>query len=147
MPASQNRTSVARTKKRRKKPNAQWAAQFAVASELCKLGYEVAFTLGHNTPLADLMVISPRKRHFLVDVKGLKAKNPWILKRKDERTGLYYILVLVPQGNSNRFFILTQAEANRLVRRYRAAHNPRWDGFSFAYAEPYENNWKETLPA
>lgn len=32
----------------------QWAAQFAVASELCKRGYEVAFTLGHNTPLADM---------------------------------------------------------------------------------------------
>jgi hypothetical protein len=47
---------------------AQWAAQFAVASELCKRGYEVAFTLGHNTPLADLMVISPGKKHFLIDV-------------------------------------------------------------------------------
>ena len=29
----------------------QWAAQFAVASELCKRGYEVSFTLGNNTPL------------------------------------------------------------------------------------------------
>jgi hypothetical protein len=27
----------------------QSAAQFAVASELCKRGYEVSFTLGHNT--------------------------------------------------------------------------------------------------
>jgi hypothetical protein len=37
----------------------QWAAQFAVASELCKRGYEVALTLGHTTPDADLMVVSP----------------------------------------------------------------------------------------
>ena len=55
----------------------QWAVQFAVASEeLCKLGYEVAFTLGHNTLLADLMVVSPiGKKQFLVDVKGLAAPH------------------------------------------------------------------------
>jgi hypothetical protein len=49
----------------------QWAEQFAVASELCKRGYEVAFTMGNATPLADLMVVSPVQReNFLVDVKG-----------------------------------------------------------------------------
>jgi hypothetical protein len=49
----------------------QWAAQFAVASELCKRGYEVSFTLGHNTPLADLTAISPEEHFkFLIDVKG-----------------------------------------------------------------------------
>jgi hypothetical protein len=37
----------------------QWAAQFAVASELCKRGYEVSFTMGNTTPIADLMVVSP----------------------------------------------------------------------------------------
>jgi hypothetical protein len=37
----------------------RWAAQFAVASELCKRGYEVALTVG-NHPLIDLMVISPK---------------------------------------------------------------------------------------
>ena len=32
----------------------QWAAQFAVASELCKCGYEVAFTVGKH-PESDLI--------------------------------------------------------------------------------------------
>jgi hypothetical protein len=49
----------------------QWAAQFAVASELCKKGYEVSFTLGHNTPLADIMAISPEQKiMFLIDVRA-----------------------------------------------------------------------------
>ena len=62
----------------------QWAAQFAVASELCKRGYEVAFTMGNATPLADLMVVSPVQReNFLVDVKGLYRINPWLVKRKE----------------------------------------------------------------
>lgn len=64
----------------------QWAAQFAVASELCKRGYEVAFTSGHTTPVADLMVVSPiTKAMFLVDVKGLYRMNPWLIKRKPQR--------------------------------------------------------------
>jgi hypothetical protein len=37
----------------------QWAAQFAVASELCKRGYEVSLTMGNATPVADLMLVSP----------------------------------------------------------------------------------------
>jgi hypothetical protein len=45
----------------------QWAAQFAVASELCKRGYEVSFTLGNNTSLADLMVVSPREHQMFLD--------------------------------------------------------------------------------
>jgi hypothetical protein len=96
MPASQNQASAAPTKPRDSRLT-QWAAQFAVASELCKRGYEVAFTLGHNTPLADLMVISPEeKKHFLIDVKGLSGTNSWILKRKSLREDLYYVLAFVP---------------------------------------------------
>jgi hypothetical protein len=47
----------------------QWAAQFFVAGELCKRGYDVSFTMGNRTPIADLMVVSPiKKATFLVDV-------------------------------------------------------------------------------
>src|SRR5258707_5950153 len=56
---------------------------FAAASELCKRGYEVAFTSGHTTPVADLIVVSPVNREmFLVDVKGLYQKNSWLIKLK-----------------------------------------------------------------
>jgi hypothetical protein len=61
----------------------QWAAQFAVTSELCKRNYEVSFTMGDTTPVADLMVVSPERREmFLIDVKGLYRPNPWVIKRK-----------------------------------------------------------------
>ncbi len=51
------------------KHQTQWAAQFAAASELCKRGYEVAFTMG-NHPHKDLMVVSPDGVTFAVDVKA-----------------------------------------------------------------------------
>ena len=59
-------------KERRSGHQTHRAAKFAVASELRKRGYEVAFTMGNATPLADLMVVSPMsKKNFLIDVKGL----------------------------------------------------------------------------
>src|ERR1700730_1882162 len=92
---------------------AQWAAQFAVASELCKRDYEVAFTLGHNTPLADLMVISPKEhKQFLIDVKGLAAPNYWQVSRQVPRDDLFYVFAVVPRDAPNRFFIMRQDEVN-----------------------------------
>ena len=96
----------------------QWAAQFAVASELCKRGYEVSFTLGHTTPVADLIAITPDKRTiFYVDVKGLWRKNSWLVKRKQKRNGLFYILAYVPNDEPNQFFILNQATVHAHIER------------------------------
>ena len=125
----------------------QWAAQFAVASELAKRGYEVAFTQGNSTPLADLMVVSPfSKKMFLVDVKGLYRKNPWIVAPKPERADLFYILAYVPAGEPNRFFILTQAEANQYVRAelIRLNRNPDYSvkGVTWSQAEPHKDAWQ-----
>ena len=77
-------------KRRRNGRNAQWAAQFAVASEPCKRGHEVAFTLGHNTPLADLMVISPKKAAFLDRREG--SFNKECLDREKKETQARIIL-------------------------------------------------------
>ena len=62
----------------RSKHRTQWAAQFAVASELCKRNYQVALTLG-NHPKVDLMAISPIGARFLVEVKGQYQKRYWQL--------------------------------------------------------------------
>ena len=94
----------------------QWAAQFAVASELCKRGYEVSLTMGNRTPLADLMVVSPeQKKMFLVDVKGLYKKNPWLISRKVLRADLFYVLAYVPDDEPNQFFILTQEQIHNYI--------------------------------
>lgn len=124
----------------------QWAAQFAVASELCKRGYEVAFTSGHTTPIADLMVVSPKSRTmFLVDVKGLYKANPWIIKRKSDRKNLFYILAFVPTEEMNRFFIMSQSQINQHVeselRRLGRANDYPVTGITFKQSASHENNW------
>jgi hypothetical protein len=129
----------------------QWTAQFAVASELCKRGYEVSFTLGHNTPLADLMAISPRNhKMFLVDVKGLASRNYWQISRKERRDDLYYILALVPKDASNEFFIMTQDAVNTGISAEFARLKPEKQvlgekanrlGLRWGDAKPFADRW------
>src|SRR5438552_8696780 len=99
---------------------ARWAAQCAVASELCKQGHQVALTMG-NHPEVDLMVISPKGEQFLIDVKGLYTKNFSVISPKPERSDLFFVLAFVPDDEPNQFFILTQKEVNTEVLR----HNER----------------------
>ena len=134
----------------------QWATQFLAAAELVRRGYTVSFTQGNNTPVADLMVGSPdSNKLFWVDVKGLSSKNVWLITPKKTRDDLFYILVLLSPlaENSNvrladRFFILTQNEANGLEEAYLADH-PKdkglMRGFNFAASEMHEDLW-DKLP-
>jgi uncharacterized protein YhbP (UPF0306 family) len=108
-----NLTTMAK-KERRSAHRTQWAAQFAVASELCKRDYQVALTLG-NHPSADLMAISPKGIPFTVDVKGLYKKNFWAIRAKAKTPNLFYIFAFVPDEAQNRFFILTQDQANKEI--------------------------------
>jgi hypothetical protein len=81
-----------------KRHQTQWASQFAVASEFCKREYEVSFTMGYNTPLADLMVTSPKNREmFLVDVKGLAYENYWQIKRNLQDLAFFMFSHLFPE--------------------------------------------------
>lgn len=138
----------------------QWAAQFGLASELCKRGYQVALTMG-NHPVVDLMVVSPGGVGFSIDVKGLHKRNFWLVKPKRKKTNLYYVLALVPglpDPAPSRFFVLTQDEVNREVPRHlkRIARERTkkglpidkvgtFPGLSWSFTEPFEDKW-EKLP-
>lgn len=137
----------------------QWAAQFAVASELCKRGYQVALTHG-NHPSVDMMVRSPQGAEFDVDVKGLYKKNFFLLAPKKDRKGLFYILTYVPEGEANQFFVLSQTDANNEVQqdieRARARQLAKggggekagvMPGISWQAAQRYKDRWEQTLPA
>src|SRR5215471_14263085 len=87
-------------KERQSAHRTKWAAQFAVASELCKRGYEVALTRG-NYPVVDLMILSPAGVPFLIDVIGQSKKNFWPVRRKRARGKLFYVLAFVPNVGQN----------------------------------------------
>jgi hypothetical protein len=63
-----------------KRRRSQWGAQFLVASELVRRGYLVSFTMGNNTPDADLIVGKPGGKPFWIDVKGQSGKQVWLIR-------------------------------------------------------------------
>lgn len=138
------RASVARS---RKQQRTQWTAQFLVASELARNGYTVSFTMGNHTPVADLMVGCANGTQFWVDVKGLSSSNAWVVKPKERRHGLYYVLTRVGDKRADdRFFILTQEEANRTIQHYQEKHQSakhEVSGFNFNDAMPFEGAWRK----
>ena len=94
------------------------------------------------------MVVSPKKKEmFLVDVKGLYRKNPWIVKRKAAREKLLYILAFVTTDDTNRFFVLKQETANHLIRkellRLKRPDDYPLTGISWTLALPHEDAWQE----
>ena len=133
----------------------QWATQFLAAAELVRRDYTVSFTLGYNTPVADLMVGTPSGDQFWVDVKGLASRTDWLLKPKVQRKNLFYVLVylspIAEPGKArqpDQFFVLTQAEANDLERRYRSnrpKNKTTMPGFLFSSAEAHRDRW-DKLP-
>ena len=138
-------------KERRSTDRTQWAAQFAVASELCKRGYQVALTLG-NQPITDLMVISPQHKSFRIDVKGQYRRSFWHAKRNKRQNALFYVFAYVPNGLPNQFFVMTQGQVNRAIlttwgkftRRPIAAGDRT--GVSWKFVEKYLDKW-DVLPA
>lgn len=136
----------------------QWAAQFAVASELCKRGYQVALTMG-NHPEVDLMVISTNRFQFIVDVKGQYKKNWWLISPKPPRENLFYVLAFVPDDEPNQYFVLGQGEMNVEIERVITAAKVKrskkglsvdkvglMPGLSWNDALKFQNRW-EQLPS
>jgi hypothetical protein len=136
--------------KQMQKHHVQWAAQFATAAELCKRGYDVSFTMGNATPIADLRVVAPSGVAFSIDVKGQRTANFWRIKAQSETAGLFYVLCFVTAPNKlNRFFVLSQRDVSRLMSEYALSgvrFKEEWSGFNWTTAYPYEDRW-DTLPA
>ena len=141
-------------KARRPVYQTQWAAQFAVASELCKRGYQVALTLG-NHPVVDLMVRSPTGKAFGIDVKGLYKRNYWPITLKEIRKDLFYVLAFVPTDKHNEYFVMTQQQVGKAIQanwdRYCIRHGirkcsfdvdeNRMPGVDWKDAEQYRGRW------
>jgi len=128
----------------------QWAAQYYVAAELIRRGYLVSITLG-NAPTVDIFAESHSGKAFMIDVKGLRSPNWWILGKKHEpRPDLFYILVYIPKNLDQRprFFIMTSEEAMREVEKHledlrsRGREENKLEyGFAWKVAFKYENAW------
>lgn len=135
-----------------KKQRTQWTAQFLAASELVRHGYVVSFTMGNNTPVADLMVAQQDgSSPFWVDVKGVASNSAWFVKRRDTLKNLHYILVRVGETRAEDiFFILTHEQINGLISTQdeigrQKGHRDVGGGFLWSAPSSFKDFWG-TLP-
>ena len=134
--------------KQSKKYRTQWASQFYVAAELTRRGYLVSLTLG-NAPVADLLVVSPARRQFWVDVKGQSTRNFWLIQRRERCEHLFFILVYLPKGEDPpRFFVLSCTEMMKKREEYRkhiestgGKYKGDMGGMNWTTAFEHEDDW------
>lgn len=132
----------------RKRYRTQWAAQFYAAAELTRRGYLVSFTLG-NAPVVDLLVVSPKNEHFMIDVKGLSSKNFWLVKEHEPQDDLFYILVYLPSDSQPpNFYIISSKEMAKEINALKQQTidaGKDWTGsgagINWGTAVPFKDRW------
>jgi hypothetical protein len=131
----------------------QWACQFYAAAELTRRGYLVSLTFG-NAPVADLLVVSPKQKHFMVDVKGQSSRNFWLMQYREIDEELFYVLVYLPKEfAAPEFYILSCAEMIKRREAYRkhiengsGKYHDQMGGFNFGDVKDCISRW-DKLPA
>src|SRR6185369_11672498 len=134
----------------------QWAGAFAIAAELSRRLYTVAFTLGNAPPPAfDLVCVAPSGRPFTVEAKGTASPN---FVRTGKRilelplqNNLFLITALLPSGPNSlfRFFVLTHKELRQAwdaTPKQKASGEPYvegHEGLSWALLVANENQWSK----
>ncbi len=135
-----------------KRYQTQWAAQFYVAAELTRREYLVSLTLG-NAPVADLLVVSPNKEHFTVEVKGQATRNFWLIQRGNPQEALFFVLVYLPKNNENpKYYIMSSSELMDEREKYKnhiesngGKYRDDMGGINWSTALKHENRW-DKLP-
>ena len=117
--------------------------------ELARRNYTVQFT-DSRFPNEDLLVVSPKGKHFGIDVKGQRTKHFWQYSYKKPTQELFYAFVYVPPEGLAECFILNSSLAMRLWNSYKksaqdrgVSHN-RW-GINWTQPSLHNGGW-ETLP-
>lgn len=83
------------------------AGEFLVAGKLFKRGLQVSVTLG-NAKSIDLLAYNPKtKRNFNVQVKTLRFKNCFPIRKENVTANDFYIFVILNKADQDEeFFIL-----------------------------------------
>ena len=131
--------------------NTEQAARGYVMFELARRGYSVQPT-DSRFPSEDLLVVSPKGKHFGIDIKGQSTKNFWQIKEQEPSAELYFALVYVPLDGLPDVYIIESHSMMKLHQEYKnrimakgGKEDGRW-GVTWTTPFPYKDMW-ETFPA
>ena len=122
------------------------AAEYYVAGELSRLGFNVTFTFG-NTKSIDL-IVEKEEKLISIQVKGIQKTKSicWNLDKTKIRSKIIYVLVNLHVDNIDakpEFFILNSNDAKTLFKNSIKAGEKRayLDYKLIRENHKYKNNW------
>jgi len=124
------------------------AGEFLVAGKLFKRRMQVSVTMG-NAKAIDLFVHNPRTdRTFNVQVKTLRSKNCFLMRRESIKPGHVYVFVLLNQDDQDEQFFIVPGESirrdiNRFFGSSYAGETPStMPAVNYGPLKEFEDNWE-----
>jgi hypothetical protein len=124
------------------------AGEFLVAGKLFKRRMQVSITLG-NAKSIDLFVHNPRtNRTFNVQVKTLRAKNCFPMRRESVKSEYIYVFVLLNRDDQDeQFFIVSGTTILHDINRFFGASYTRekpstFPAVNYGPLKEFEGNWE-----
>jgi len=124
------------------------AGEFLVAGKLFKRRMQVSVTMG-NAKSIDLFVHNPRTdRTFIVQVKTLRSKNYFPMRRESVKSGHVYVFVVLNRDDQDeQFFIIPGKTILRDINRFFGTSYTRekpstFPGVNSNSLKDFEDNWE-----
>jgi hypothetical protein len=125
------------------------AGELFVAAELLKRGMQTSVTFG-NAKSIDLLTHCPHTdRVFKVQVKTVRKRNWFLLKRDRVLAGHVYVFVILNRpGSAVQYFVVLGDELLSNQELFEKGFNdPKMPGVSPSALTKYENNWGVFAPS
>ena len=124
------------------------AGEYLVAGKLFKRRMQVSITLG-NAKAIDLFVHNPRTDHtFNVQVKTLRQKNCFPMRRENVKTNHIYVFVVLNRDDQDeQFFVVPGGIILKDINRFFGTSYTREEPSTFPAVnygplKEFEDNWR-----
>ena len=123
------------------------AGEFLVAGKLFKHGLQVSVTLG-NAKSIDLLANNPETgRNYNIQVKSLRAKNCFPMKKESVNKNHFYVFVLLNKPDEEEEFYIVPG--NDLINNidhffgnsYQREQPSNMPAINYGPLKEYRNNW------
>jgi hypothetical protein len=135
--------------KRREQQLTGMAGEFLTVGKLFKRGYQASVTFG-NAKSIDVLVYNPENnKTYAVQVKTLRKKNCFLIKRESLNTDHIYVFILLNDFERNEeYFIIKGSEILKDINKffgscYKIPDNPsNMPAINYGSLKPYKDKWE-----
>lgn len=120
------------------------AGEYFVAAELLKRNIQTAITIGNAKSIDIMAYNSNTKKSFQIQVKTLREKNYFLIKREEIEDNFVYIFVLLNKPNVPvQYYIINGSELNTNQERFgKGFFHATMPGILPENLAGFENKWE-----